>query len=71
MENASMLHMSIDEVRRMCMMIESHMGKWNTSKYSKVELPVPRDEYQRFVHRCDYLASRNYLDVKFLKLDII
>lgn len=71
MKNVNNLSMSIDEVRKLCSMIESHMGKWNTSKYSKVELPVPRDEYQRFVHRCDYLASRNYLNVKFEKLDIL
>lgn len=71
MENASKLEMDIEDVRKMCMLIESHMGKWNTNKYSKVELPVPTTEMQRFVHRCDYLASRNYLNVRFLKLDII
>lgn len=70
MEHANDLLMDIDDVRKMCMMIESHMGKWNVSKYNEVILPVPRDEYQRFVHRCDYLASRSYLDVKFEKLDI-
>ena len=71
MEHANELKMSIDDVRKMCMMIESHMGKWNTNKYSKVELSVPTSEIQRFVHRCDYLASRVYLNVKFLKLDIV
>lgn len=71
MENANNLEMSIDDVRKMCTLIESHMGKWNTSKYSSVELPVPTNEMQRYVHRCDYLASRVYLNVKFSKLDII
>ena len=71
MEHAGELKMEIDNVRKICMMIESHMGKWNTNKYSKVVLPVPKDKYQRFVHMCDYLASRNYLNVKFEKLDII
>ena len=71
MENAKKLKMDIDDVRKMCSLIESHMGKWNTNKYSKVELPVPTTEIQRFVHRCDYLASRNYLNVRFEKLDII
>lgn len=70
MKNASNLKMNIDDVRKICTMIESHMGKWNTNKYSKVELPLPIDKYQRFVHMCDYLASRNYLNVKFNKLDI-
>ena len=71
MENASKLMMDIDDVRKMCMMIESHMGKWNISKYCKVELPIPVNEMQRFVHRCDYLASRKYLNVRFIKLDIV
>ena len=71
MKNASNLEMSVDNVRKMCMMIESHMGKWNTNKYSKIELPTPNTEMQRFVHRCDYFASRMYLNVKFLKLDIV
>ncbi len=70
MEHASELSMNIDLVRKICMMIESHMGKWNTIKYSKVVLPVPSDKYQRFVHMCDYLASRKYLNVKFNKLEI-
>ena len=64
------LEMDIDDVRKMCMLIESHMGKWNINKYSKVELPVPTSEIQRYVHRCNYLASRNYLNIKFTKLDI-
>lgn len=71
MENVKNLKSNTDDIRRMCMMIESHMGKWNTNKYSKVVLPIPKDEYQRFVHRCDYMASRNYLNVKFEKLEII
>ena len=70
MKNSNNLKTNMDDIRRMCSMIESHMGKWNTNKYSKVVLPVPRDEYQRFVHRADYLASRSYLNIKFDKLDI-
>ena len=71
LEHSNELKMDINLVRKMCSMIESHTGKWNTNKYCKVQLPLPRDEYQRYVHRCDYLASRNYLNVTFNKLDII
>ena len=71
MEHAKDLKMNIDDVRKMCMMIESHMGRWNTDKYTKVVLPVPSDKLGRFVHMCDYLASRNYLNVKFDKLEIV
>ena len=69
MENVDNLEMDIDDVRKMCSLIESHMGKWNTNKYSKVELPIPNNELERFAHRCDYLASRNYLNIKFLNND--
>lgn len=68
--NANNLKTDINDVRRICMMIESHMGKWNTNKYSKTVLPLPTDKFQRFVCMCDYLASRNYLNIKFNKLDI-
>lgn len=46
-------------------LIETHMGQWNKSKYSKVELPIPQSAPQKFVHLCDYLASRKFLEVKF------
>ena len=71
LDNKDKLNMDIYGVRKLCSLIESHMGKWNTNKYSKVVLPIPNDKYQRFVHMCDFLASRNYLNVKFEKLDII
>lgn len=44
--------------------IASHMGKWNTSKYSPdTELPLPKTNLEKFVHTCDYLASRKELDI--------
>ena len=67
MKNVSKLEMNIDDVRKMCMMIESHMGKCD----SDIELPVPVNEIQRYVHRCCYLASRKYMNIRFNKLDII
>lgn len=47
--------------------IASHMGQWNTSKYSPgIVLPTPTTAIQQFVHMCDYLASRKELDIKNL-----
>ena len=73
MENKSKLNMDIDDMRKMCSMIESHMGEWTYDTYHKKEvLPKPRTAEQRFVHMCDFLASRKFLDVKFdSKNDII
>ena len=66
MENKDKLTLDIDEIRKMCSMIESHMGEWTYDSYQKKEvLPKPRTAEQRFVHMCDFLASRKYLDVKF------
>lgn len=72
MENKDKLSLEIDDIRKMCSMIESHMGEWNTDPYTKEEiLPVPKTAEQRFVHMCDYLASRKFLDVKFIDNDIV
>lgn len=43
-------------------------GQWNTARYSKVELPKPKNKYQKFVHLCDYLASRKFLEMNFDKV---
>ena len=46
--------------------IHSHMGKWNTDYRTKREiLPKPKTVVEKFVHTCDYLASRKYLEFKF------
>lgn len=72
MENKSKLSLEIDDLRKLCSMIESHMGEWNVDPYTKEEvLPKPRTAEQRFVHMCDYLASRKFLDVKFEDNNIV
>lgn len=53
------------EVALITTMIESHMGQWNTNPYSNVVLPKPQNKYQKFVHMCDFLSSRKFLDIKF------
>lgn len=72
MENKDKLSLEIDDLRKMCSMIESHMGQWTYDSYNKKEvLPKPRTAEQRFVHMCDFLASRKFLDVKFEDNDIV
>ena len=44
--------------------VASHMGKWNTSKYDSVILAKPKNKLEKFVHLCDYLASRKCIEVK-------
>ena len=35
------------------------------NKYTLEELPLPQTEVDNFVHLCDYLSSRKFIDVKF------
>ena len=41
------------------------MGPWNKDYNGNEVLPVPKTKYENFVHMCDYLASRKYLNIKF------
>lgn len=66
-ENKDKLDFTDKEIEFLCNVISSHMGPWNTNNYSNTILPKPSTSHQRFVHMCDYLASRRFLDVKFDK----
>jgi len=50
------------EVAHIQRLIKSHMGQWNSDyRLAKEILPKPQEEDEKFVHTCDYLASRKYL----------
>jgi hypothetical protein len=46
-------------------LIASHMGQWNTDKNGNEHSPLPTTPAQRFVHMCDYLASRKFIEINF------
>lgn len=47
-------------------LITTHMGQWNTDYKTKEEImPKPSTKAQSFVHLCDYLASRKFLEFNF------
>ena len=51
-----------DDVETIQRLIKSHMGQWNIDyRLGKVVLPNPQEEDEKFVHICDYIASRSYL----------
>ena len=56
---------SQDVKNEIASMIVSHMGQWNTDKRSDCVLPKPVTDVQKFVHMCDYLASRKHLEYIF------
>lgn len=41
--------------------IKSHMGKWNTSRYSDMVLPVPESPFEKLIHTADFIASRKFI----------
>ena len=61
------LNMSEEELDKMSNAVASHMGPWNTNSYSEVVLPIPKAPMEKFVHMCDYLASRRFINLDFDK----
>jgi 23S rRNA maturation-related 3'-5' exoribonuclease YhaM len=66
-DNKDKIELTDEELKMFRECVESHMGgfPWNVNSYTNEELPEPKNKFQVFVHMCDYLSSRKYLDVKF------
>jgi hypothetical protein len=62
-------YMEVSDFDQICDGLKSHMGQWCEDKRSSVVLPKPESAFQKFVHQCDYLASRRYLEVNFDKIN--
>lgn len=58
-------YLNPDEIEFIANCIESHMGQWNIDRKSGEVLEKPTNDYQRFVHLADYLASRKDLTMAF------
>lgn len=69
-ENENKLSLSKEEIELLTRVISSHMGIWNKDFNDNEILPKPKDKYQRFVHMCDFLASRKVIDVSFDDINI-
>lgn len=70
-DNKDKLTLNEDEINLLCSMIETHMGEFNKDYRGNAILPLPSNKYQKFVHMCDYLASKKFLDIKFSANDIV
>lgn len=64
------LNLSEEDITLLTNMVSSHMGPWNKDYKGNTVLPVPKSAIERFVHMCDYLASRKFLDVEFDDINI-
>lgn len=45
--------------------IRTHMGPYTRDYNGDEILEIPKTKYQSFVHMCDYLASRKFLEIRF------
>lgn len=55
-----------DIADKIASLVISHMGQWNTDyKTKEVIMPKPETDVHKFVHLCDYLASRKCLEYNF------
>lgn len=70
-ENKNDLELTSEEINLVCNSVKTHMGPWTTNYKGEEVLEAPKDKYQRFVHMCDYLASRKFLDIKFQDNEIV
>lgn len=66
-DNISLNEVELDLITRV---ISSHMGIWNKDYNGNEVLPIPKDKYERFVHMCDYLSSKKFINVEFEGIDI-
>lgn len=59
------LTLTDEEIESIKSNVASHMGKFNTNNYSDVILPIPKTVTEKFVHMCDFLASRKQIIFNF------
>lgn len=71
LDNIKNLPMSKEDAEDVARMIASHMGPWNRDKDGYELLPVPKESDEIFVHLCDYIASRNFLNIYFEDNEIV
>ncbi len=64
-ENRANLNFTDAEINFLSDVIASHMGPWTKDYDGNEVLPYPKTKYQNFVHMCDYLASRKFINVNF------
>lgn len=64
-DNKDKIELSDNELELFGKVVESHMGPWNKDYDGNEILPVPKTKCENFVHMCDYLSSKKFLNVNF------
>ncbi len=71
LENKEKINLTDKELDLFAHAVESHMGPWNKDYDGNEILPKPKTKYENFVHMCDFLSSKKFLDVKFVDNEIV
>lgn len=66
-DNKDKLKLNDHQIEIITSSIATHMGEWVNDYNGNKVLDKPKTKYQKFVHMCDYLASRKFLNIKFDK----
>lgn len=64
-ESSDKLTLTDNEVEFIATCIETHMGPWTTDYQGNEILKKPINKYQKFVHMCDFLASRKFINTNY------
>ena len=70
-ENNDKLNFSDKELEFIDSTIKTHMGEWTKDYNGNEVLEKPHNKYQKFVHMCDFLSSKKFLNVKFEGNEIV
>lgn len=68
--NKDKLSLNEKEIQFISDCVKTHMGEWTKDYRGNEVLERPTTKYQKFVHLCDYLASRKFLNVSFKNMEI-
>ena len=64
-ENKDKLDISSKDAEFVARLISTHMGPWTKDKAGNEILESPKSREELLIHLCDYIASRNFLNVSF------
>ena len=64
-KNQLQYNLEEDDAKFIADVIKTHMGPWTKDYNGNEILERPKTKYQNFVHMCDFLASKKFLQVSF------
>ena len=70
-DNKDKLSLNEEEINFICKCVSTHMGEWTTDYNGNEVLKKPSNKYQKFVHMCDFLASKKFINVNFKDNEIV